>query len=115
MPRAYAVRGPDTRGQKSGTSGGTDVGSESDQRLALQRVFASPVKVRILKLLAKGSRTPCTLAADLGLAQSTVSNHLAGLHGHGAVDSAPSGRYRFYSLCAQYREPLDNHLVSQAR
>jgi DNA-binding transcriptional ArsR family regulator len=83
------------------------VDSDSDKRLALQRVFASPVKLRILKILAIGPRTPCALAADLGLAQSTVSNHLAGLHGHGAVYSVPAGRYRFYSISTSYRERLD--------
>ncbi|WP_368086525.1 ArsR/SmtB family transcription factor [Arthrobacter sp. ok362] len=74
--------------------------------LALRRVFSSTVKVRILQLLIDGPRTPCTLSADLQLAPSTVSNHLAGLHGFGAVCSVSSGRHRFYSLSPRYRALL---------
>ncbi len=38
------------------------------------------------------------LTADLGLAQSTVSGHLACLHGCGLVQARPAGRASVYSL-----------------
>lgn len=77
-----------------------------EQGLAHRRVFASTVKLRILRLLIDAPRTPCALSADLQLAPSTVSNHLAGLHGYGAVSSVSSGRHRIYSLSPRYRSLL---------
>lgn len=65
---------------------------------ALDRVFSSQPKVRILRILLQHPTTPCSLAIELQVSQGTASNHLAALHGFGVVESVVKGRRRIYSI-----------------
>lgn len=65
---------------------------------ALDRIFSSQPKVRILRILLRSAATPRSLAIDLQVSQGTASNHLAALHGFGVVKSVVNGRRRVYSI-----------------
>ena len=60
--------------------------------------FSDPSRLAILRLLALGEHRVVDLTAHLGLAQSTVSQHLACLRDCGLVTSRPQGRASIFSL-----------------
>jgi len=66
---------------------------------ALFRSLADPARLAIIRHLARGEARVVDLTGELGLAQSTVSAHLACLRDCGLVDVRPSGRASVYSLC----------------
>jgi ArsR family transcriptional regulator, cadmium/lead-responsive transcriptional repressor len=66
--------------------------------VALFRGLADPVRLSILRRLAQGEARVVDLMRELGLAQSTVSAHLACLRECGLVDYRPEGRQSFYAL-----------------
>lgn len=64
----------------------------------LFRGLADGTRLRILLALQGGERRVVDLVADLGMAQATISAHLACLRDCGLVASRPVGRQSFYSL-----------------
>lgn len=76
-----------------------------DDRVALlAHALAHPARVRILRLLAEqDSCRGAELFAELPLAQSTVSQHLAVLKHVGLVQATPHGNAMLYCITA---EPL---------
>ena len=64
----------------------------------LFRGMSDPSRVAILQHLLLGEHNVAELTAHLGLAQSTVSKHLACLRDCGLVDSRPPGRASVFSL-----------------
>ena len=60
--------------------------------------FSDPSRLAILRHLAFGEHRVVDLTAHLGLAQSTVSKHLACLRDCGVVTSRPQGRASVFSL-----------------
>lgn len=66
--------------------------------VALFRSLADETRLRIVQRLASGEARVVDLTAELGLAQSTVSKHLACLRGCGLVDYRIDGRQSFYAL-----------------
>ena len=64
----------------------------------LFRSLADPARLAILRHLALGEHRVVDLTAHLGLAQSTVSAHLACLRDCGLVESRPQGRASHFSL-----------------
>ncbi len=60
--------------------------------------LADPARLEIVRLLGRGERRVVDLTAELGLAQSTVSGHLASLRHAGLVEPHPHGRSTFYAL-----------------
>ncbi len=64
----------------------------------LFRGLADGTRLRILLALQGGERRVVDLVADLGMAQATISAHLACLRDCGLVTSRPVGRQSFYSL-----------------
>lgn len=60
--------------------------------------FSDPSRIAILQHLALGEHRVVDLTAHLGLAQSTVSKHLACLRDCGMVSARPEGRATIYSL-----------------
>ena len=64
----------------------------------LFRSLGDPTRLAILQHLALGDHRVVDLTAHLGLAQSTVSAHLACLKDCGLVDSRPVGRASVFSL-----------------
>jgi DNA-binding transcriptional ArsR family regulator len=65
---------------------------------ALFRSLGDQSRLAIVRRLADGPARVADLVAGLGLAQSTVSKHLACLRGCGLVDCAPVGRASVFRL-----------------
>ena len=65
---------------------------------ALFRSLGDPTRLSILRHLALGEHRVVDLTAHLGLAQSTVSGHLACLRGCGLVSLRAQGRASLWSL-----------------
>ena len=79
----------------------TATADESTARTAaacLFHGFSDPARVGIVQQLLSGERRVVDLTKHLGLAQSTVSRHLACLRDCGIVTSRPSGRASLHSL-----------------
>lgn len=60
--------------------------------------FSDPSRLAIVRHLALGEHRVVDLTGHLGLAQSTVSKHLACLKDCGLVTSRPEGRASMWSL-----------------
>jgi DNA-binding transcriptional ArsR family regulator len=69
-----------------------------DDAVALFRSLADPTRLAILRHLALGEHRVVDLTAHLGLAQSTVSQHLACLRECGLVTCRPQGRASVFAL-----------------
>ena len=65
---------------------------------SLFRSFSDPARLLILRQLLEGEHRVWELTDHLGLAQSTVSAHLACLKDCGLVVSRPQGRASVFSL-----------------
>lgn len=65
---------------------------------ALFRSLGDPARLAILRRLALGQARVVDLVAECGLAQSTVSAHLACLRECGLVASRPVGRASVFTL-----------------
>jgi DNA-binding transcriptional ArsR family regulator len=65
---------------------------------ALFRGLADPTRLAILRRLVEGELRVVDLTSELGMAQSTVSAHLACLRDCGLVTGRPQGRQMFYAL-----------------
>jgi DNA-binding transcriptional ArsR family regulator len=65
---------------------------------ALFRSLGDPARLMIVRRLAAGPARVTDLTAGLGLAQSTVSKHLACLRDCGLVTSEPVGRSSLFRL-----------------
>jgi len=66
--------------------------------VCLFRSLADPARLAIITHLAGGEHRVGELTAHLGLAQSTVSQHLACLRDCGLVAARSQGRASYYSL-----------------
>ena len=62
------------------------------------RLFADPLRLRIVQLLAVEELCTCHLVAETGAKQPTVSHHLRVLREAGVVDAEPVGAYTYYRL-----------------
>ena len=60
--------------------------------------FSDPARLTILRHLSLGEHRVVELTEHVGLAQSTVSKHLACLRDCGLVTSRPQGRASLFSL-----------------
>lgn len=74
--------------------------------------LADPSRLAVVRRLADGEARIVDLTAQLGLAQSTVSAHVACLRDCGLVQGRPEARQMFYSLTRP--ELLDLLLAAQA-
>ncbi len=66
--------------------------------VCLFRGLADPARLAIVRHLALGEHRVVDLTAHLGLAQSTVSGHLACLRDCGLVTARAEGRASLYAL-----------------
>jgi ArsR family transcriptional regulator, arsenate/arsenite/antimonite-responsive transcriptional repressor len=64
----------------------------------ITKALADENRVRVLLALRKGELCACQVTALFGLAPSTVSKHLALLHGAGLVESRKEGRWIYFRL-----------------
>jgi DNA-binding transcriptional ArsR family regulator len=72
--------------------------SNLDAAVALFHSLSDPARLAIVRRLADGEVRVADLTGELGLAQSTVSAHVACLRDCGLVVGRPEGRQMFYSL-----------------
>ncbi|WP_132212998.1 ArsR/SmtB family transcription factor [Kribbella steppae] len=77
---------------------GVDEGAALSVAACLFHGFSDPSRLAIVRHLALGEHRVVDLTEHLGLAQSTVSKHLACLRDCGLVDSRPQGRASLFSL-----------------
>ena len=73
-------------------------GRDLSPAVALFRSLGDPTRLAIVRRLAEGEARVVDLTRQLGLAQSTVSKHLACLRGCRLVDYRAEGRQSFYSV-----------------
>ena len=66
--------------------------------LATAKALSDENRVRVLMFLRDGELCVCQIIEMLGLAPSTVSKHMAILHGAGLVEARKEGRWMFYRL-----------------
>ncbi len=69
-----------------------------DEVVRVLQAVADPARLSLVHLLADGPMRVVDLTAALGLAQSTVSGHLAVLRAAGLVTATPQGRAVLYEL-----------------
>jgi ArsR family transcriptional regulator, arsenate/arsenite/antimonite-responsive transcriptional repressor len=62
------------------------------------RLFADPLRLRIVQLLAGEELCTCHLVSETGAKQPTVSHHLRLLKEAGVVEAEPAGAYTYYRL-----------------
>lgn len=79
--------------------------ADSAAASALFRALGDPSRLAILRHLELGPHRVADLVDHLGLAQSTVSKHLACLRDCGLVSSTPRGRASMYALVSEV--PMD--------
>lgn len=72
--------------------------TDTTAAVCLFRGLADPARLAIVRHLALGEHRVVDLTAHLGLAQSTVSGHLACLRDCGLVAARAEGRASLYSL-----------------
>ncbi|MFC3690371.1 metalloregulator ArsR/SmtB family transcription factor [Aquipuribacter hungaricus] len=84
--------------QAAGGPGVVDEAVALGTAATLFRGLGDPARLAILRHLTLGEHRVVELTEHLGLAQSTVSAHLACLRGCGLVTSRPEGRASMYSL-----------------
>jgi DNA-binding transcriptional ArsR family regulator len=77
---------------------GEDARADLRAAAALFRSLGDPARLAILRQLADGEARVVDLTGLLGLAQSTVSRHLACLRDCGLVTVRAAGRASVYSL-----------------
>ena len=75
-----------------------DIAAGISPAAALFHSLADETRLRIVARLARGEARVVDLTGELGLAQSTVSKHLACLRDCGLVDYRAEGRQSFYAL-----------------
>ena len=80
------------------------------QASSLFRGLSDPSRLAILRELTEGEQRVTDLVATVGLAQGTISGHLACLRDCGLVLGRPEGRQVFYSLA--HPELLDLFLAA---
>ncbi|GAA1319181.1 metalloregulator ArsR/SmtB family transcription factor [Pseudonocardia xinjiangensis] len=73
-------------------------GNDLTPAVALFRSLGDPARLAIVRRLAEGEARVVDLTRVLGLAQSTVSKHIACLRDCRLVDFRTEGRQSFYSL-----------------
>lgn len=83
------------------TSRGDVTSGDLTVAAALFHSLSDPARLTILQHLTLGEHRVRELTEHLGLAQSTVSAHLACLKGCGLVTSRAAGRASLYSLTAE--------------
>lgn len=75
-----------------------DIAAGISPAAALFHSLADETRLRIVQRLARGEARVVDLTGELGLAQSTVSKHLACLRDCGLIDYRAEGRQSFYAL-----------------
>jgi ArsR family transcriptional regulator, arsenate/arsenite/antimonite-responsive transcriptional repressor len=91
----------------------TATGAELDAEA--MRLFADPLRLRIVQLLAREELCTCHLVAETGAKQPTISHHLRVLREAGAVEAEPVGAYTYYRLRHEALQGVADALSALAR
>ncbi|MFC8447874.1 ArsR/SmtB family transcription factor [Kitasatospora sp. NPDC057223] len=78
------------------------------------KILADPLRLQIVRLLAREALCTTHLVAETGARQTNLSNHLKALRDAGLVDTEPCGRFTYYSLRAEAVEALASDFASLA-
>lgn len=81
----------------------------------LVKLFADPLRARLVALLAREQLCTCHLAEATGALASAVSNHLKQLREAGVVTTEPCGRFTYYRLVPDVLDELGTQLAELAR
>lgn len=87
-----------TINQEGGSCLSADIAAGLPPAAALFHSLADETRLRIVQRLARGEARVVDLTGELGLAQSTMSKHLACLRDCGLIDYRAQGRQSFYAL-----------------
>ena len=74
--------------------------------VSLFHALADATRLTLVRRLSAGEARVTDLTSELGLAQSTISGHLAALRDCGLVTSRAEGRQMFYALARPELIPL---------
>ena len=88
--------------------------AELDDLEALFKGFADPTRLRVLNALAAGELCVCDLVELLGLAQPTVSRHLAYLRRMRLVEATRDWKFAHYRL-AEPSNAVHRNLIACVR
>ena len=80
----------------------------------LLRLFADPLRARLVSLLAHEQLCTCHLAEATGALPTAVSNHLRRLRDEGIVERESVGRYTYYRLSPSALEQLGRQFLDLA-
>lgn len=69
-----------------------------DRTAELLWLLADPLRLSIVRALAREQLCTCHLVGELGARQTTISNQLRRLREAGVVEVEPAGRYTYYRL-----------------
>ncbi|GAC1397005.1 MAG: hypothetical protein NVSMB52_10650 [Chloroflexota bacterium] len=78
-----------------------DTQDRQDRAAELFQVFASPIRLGVVRSLLHGERSVTDLMSELNLAQSRLSNHLACLRNCGVVQTRRDGNFIYYQIADQ--------------
>jgi ArsR family transcriptional regulator len=79
--------------------------------IKVMKALSDPNRVKIVKMLQKGTMCVCEVQAALEISQPTVSKHLKILEGAGLVDRKQKGLWAHYSLTDGGRSPYAASLL----
>jgi ArsR family transcriptional regulator len=80
----------------------------------LLRLFADPLRARLVSLLAHEQLCTCHLAELTGALPTAVSNQLRHLREAGVVEREAAGRYTYYRLRPEVLEQLGERFAALA-
>jgi ArsR family transcriptional regulator len=80
----------------------------------LLRLFADPLRARLVSLLASEQLCTCHLAEVTGALASAMSNQLRHLREAGIVDREAAGRFTYYRLRPEVLEALGAQFATLA-
>lgn len=84
----------------------------SERMIEFLRLISDRSRLKILRLLKEGEICVCEMAAILGIAQPTVSQHLAKLRALGLVKERREGQWVIYSLQQEVFQSCLDELVN---
>jgi ArsR family transcriptional regulator len=80
----------------------------------LLRLFADPLRARLVSLLAEEQLCTCHLADATGSLPTAVSNQLRHLREAGVVEREAAGRFTYYRLRPEVLDALAERFISLA-
>ena len=79
---------------------------ESRQATKVLTSIATPMRIRMIKMMLDGEIAVIEMARRIGLRQSTTSMHLIRLKAVGMVDQRKFQQMRYYSITSEWRDFL---------